>query len=192
MKLLCIRLQSQGFFVTYLAHDQDCASISIVRDGFPDCREILDFAYVNVSFFYCVDMSDVNFRSQWSFFGSLIVFLLRYPALIMSNPGPVATSKLIEDLTVRHFIAMWTYALQKNYTKTMMKLSREMPRGQSPLWGTRLRIHESQRTLLLVSCCWSSSWRDLDTLCYIFKVRPRLSFYRRIFVFECKGVMWSS
>ena len=65
MKLLCIRLQSQEFFVTHLAHDHDCANISIVRDGFPGCREILDFAHVNVSFFYCFDMmSDVHFRSQ--------------------------------------------------------------------------------------------------------------------------------
>ena len=49
MKLLCMRLQSQGFFVTHLAHDQDCANISIVREMFPGCREILDFAHVNVS-----------------------------------------------------------------------------------------------------------------------------------------------
>ena len=31
MTLLCIRLQSQGVFVTHLAHDPDCANISIVR-----------------------------------------------------------------------------------------------------------------------------------------------------------------
>ena len=51
MKLLCMRLQSQGFFVTHLAHDQDCANISIARNGFPGFRKVLDFAHVNVSFF---------------------------------------------------------------------------------------------------------------------------------------------
>ena len=137
-------------------------------------------------------MSDVNFRSQWSFFGSWIVFLLRYPALIMPNPGPVATSKLIEDLTARHFIAMRIYALQKNYKKTMMKLPREMPRGQAAIWGTRLRMHGSQRTLLLVSCGRSSCVEIFGhVLLHLQDETPALVSSAIIF-FESQGAMWSS
>ena len=105
----------------------------------------------------------------------------------MSNSGPVATRKLIEDLTARHFIAMWIYALQKNYKKTTMKLASGKSDRASRNLGYAFKNARESEDIVAGELRPELFVERLDTLCYIFKVRPRLSFHRRIYFSSTRG-----